>query len=55
MSAVRLLVDHPAPWGFLEWFFACMLTFLVLAVGGFALYVSVQLFRNPSRRPRTRF
>jgi hypothetical protein len=55
VAAVRLLVDHPAPWGFLEWFFASMLTFLVLAVGGFALYVSVQLFRNPSRRPRTRF
>ena len=55
MSSVRLLVDHPAPWGFLEWFFASMLTFLVLAVSGFALYVSVQLFRNPSRRTRPRF
>jgi hypothetical protein len=53
--ATRLLVDQAAPWGFLEWFFAGMLTFLVLAVGGFALYVSVQLFRNPSRRPRTRY
>jgi hypothetical protein len=53
--AIRLLVGGAAPWGFLEWFFASMLTFLVLAVSGFALYVSVQLFRNPSRRPRTRY
>jgi hypothetical protein len=52
---LRLLVEPSAPWGFLEWFFVSMLTFLVLAVGGFALYVSVQLFRNPSRRPRTRY
>jgi hypothetical protein len=35
--------------GFLEWFFAGMLTALVLAVGGFALFVGVQLFRNPGR------
>ncbi len=55
MFAVRLLVQHSARWGFLEWFFASMLTFLVLTVSGFALYVSVQLFRNPSRRPRTRY
>ena len=55
MLAVRLLVEHAAPWGFLEWFFASMLTFLVLAVSGFALYVAVQLFRNPSRRPRTKY
>jgi hypothetical protein len=53
--AIRLLVEDAAPWGFLEWFFASMLTLLVLAVGGFSLYVAVQLFRNPSRRPRTRF
>jgi hypothetical protein len=53
--ATRLLVDHAAPWGFLEWFFVGMLAFLVVAVGGFALYVSVQLFRNPSRRPRARY
>jgi hypothetical protein len=52
---IRVLAEGSAPWGFLEWFFAGMLTFLVLAVGGFALYVSVQLFRNPSRRPRTRY
>ena len=55
MFAIRLLVEHPAPWGFLEWFFVSMLTFLVLAVGGFALYVATQLFRNPSRRSRTRY
>lgn len=55
MFAMRLLVDQAAPWGFLEWFFVSMLTFLVIAVSGFALYVSVQLFRNPSRRPRTRY
>jgi hypothetical protein len=35
--------------GFLEWFFVGMLTFLVLAVGAFALFVGVQLFRNPGR------
>ena len=55
MFAIRFLVIGAARWGFLEWFFASMLTFLVLAVSGFALYVSVQLFRNPSRRPRTRY
>ena len=55
MLAIRLLVDDAAPWGFLEWFFASMLTFLVIAVSGFALYVAVQLFRNPSRGPRTRY
>lgn len=55
MLALRLLVEEAAPWGFLEWFFVSMLTFLVLAVSGFALYVGVQLFRNPSRRPRTRY
>ncbi len=54
MLAIRLLVEHAAPWGFLEWFFASMLTFLVLAVSGFALFVAVQLFRNPGRRSRTK-
>jgi hypothetical protein len=39
-------------WGFLELFFASVLTILVLAVGGFALFVGLQLFRNPGRRPR---
>ena len=42
-------------WGFLEWFFAGLLTLLVLAVGGFALFVGVQLFRNPARRARTKY
>jgi hypothetical protein len=55
VTAIRFLVIGAARWGFLEWFFASMLTFLVLAVSGFALYISVQLFRNPSRRPRTRY
>jgi hypothetical protein len=41
--------------GFLEWFFAGMLTFLVLAVGGFALFVGIQFFRNPARHPRARY
>ena len=35
--------------GFLEWFFVGMLTFLVVAVGAFSLFVGVQLFRNPAR------
>jgi len=47
-----VVAEQTAPWGFLEWFFASMLTVLVLAVGAFALYVAVQFFRNPSRRPR---
>jgi hypothetical protein len=41
--------------GFLEWFFAGMLSLLVVAVGAFALFVAVQLFRNPGRQPRARF
>lgn len=40
--------------GFLEWFFVGMLAFLVLAVGAFALFIGLQLFRNPGRQPRTR-
>lgn len=39
-------------WGFLEVFFASVLSALVLAVGAFALFVGIQLFRNPARRPR---
>ena len=42
-------------WGFLEWFFAGMLSILVLAVGGFALFVGAQLFRNPARRARWKY
>ena len=40
--------------GFLEWFFAGLLTLLVGAVGLFALFVGGQLFRNPGRRARPR-
>ena len=40
--------------GFLEWFFAGLLTVLVGVVGLFALFLFVQLFRNPGRTPRSR-
>jgi hypothetical protein len=40
--------------GFLEWFFAGLLTLLVGLVGLFALFLFVQLFRNPGRQPRSR-
>ena len=40
--------------GFLEWFFAGLLTLLVLVVSAFAGYVALQLVRNPGRGPRTR-
>jgi hypothetical protein len=40
--------------GFLEWFFVGMLTFLVVAVGAFALFAGLQLFRNPARGPRAK-
>jgi hypothetical protein len=39
-------------WGFLEWFFAGLLAVLVAVVGVVFLYLIVQLFRNPGRRPR---
>jgi hypothetical protein len=39
-------------WGFLEWFFAGLLAFLVGVVGLFFLYLVAQLFLNPGRRPR---
>ena len=39
-------------WGFLEIFFVSVLTLLVGAVGLFALFLLIQLFRNPARRPR---
>ena len=35
--------------GFLEWFFAGLLAFLVLVVTLFAVYVALQLVRNPGR------
>jgi len=38
-------------WGFLEIFFTTALAGLVLTVGAFALFVGIQLFRNPGRRP----
>jgi hypothetical protein len=40
--------------GFLEWFFAALLASLVGIVGLFAIFVFVQLFRNPGRTPRSR-
>jgi len=40
--------------GFLEWLFAGMLAVLVVAVGAFALFLGIQLFRNPGRQPRAR-
>ena len=40
--------------GFLEWFFVGLLTLLVVAVGAFALFVGVQLFRNPARGGRAK-
>ncbi len=40
--------------GFLEWFFVGLLTLLVGVVGLFALFLFVQLFRNPGRTPRSR-
>jgi hypothetical protein len=50
-----LLAGLATRWGFLEWFFVGMLSILVLAVGGFALFVGVQLFRNPARRTRPKY
>ncbi len=37
-------------WGVLEIFFTGLLASLVGAVGVFAVFVLVQLFRNPARR-----
>jgi hypothetical protein len=39
--------------GFLEWFFLGLLTFLVVAVSLFGLFLAIQFFRNP-RRARSR-
>jgi hypothetical protein len=39
-------------WGFLEIFFALVLLSLVGIVSLFAVFVTVQLFRNPGRRTR---
>lgn len=38
--------------GFLEWFFLGLLSFLVVAVTLFGLFMGIQLFRNPGRSPR---
>ena len=40
--------------GFLEWFFLGLLSFLVVAVTLFGLFMAIQLFRNPGRSPRPR-
>lgn len=45
---MSLLAIH----GFLEFFFAGLLVFLVGAVGLFALFLVVQLVRNPGRPVR---
>ncbi len=37
--------------GILEWTFVAVLVVLVGAAGLFALFVVLQLFRNPPRRP----
>jgi hypothetical protein len=42
----------PNPSGFLEWFFLLVLVGLTGAVGTFALFLLVNVFRNPGRRPR---
>jgi hypothetical protein len=43
----------PNPSGFLEWFFLLVLIGLTGAVGSFALFLLVNVFRNPGRKPRT--
>jgi hypothetical protein len=40
--------------GFLEWFFAGLLASLVGVVTLFAIYVTLQMFRNPGRGPGSR-
>jgi hypothetical protein len=40
--------------GFLEWFFLGLLSFLVVAVTVFGVFMGIQLFRNPGRAPRAR-
>lgn len=42
----------PNPSGFLEWFFLLLLIGLTGAVGSFALFLLVNVFRNPGRKPR---
>jgi len=43
----------PNPSGFLEWFFLLLLIGLTGAVSLFALFLLVNVFRNPGRKPRT--
>jgi hypothetical protein len=38
--------------GLLEWSFITLVGGLTALAGVFALYVVIQVFRNPSRRPR---
>lgn len=52
MLALLAAATEGHGWGFLEWFFAGLLGFLVGIVGLFFLYMVAQLFVNPSRRPR---
>jgi hypothetical protein len=52
MLASILAASSGHGWGFLEWFFAGLLAFLVALVGLFFLYLVAQLFLNPGRRPR---
>ena len=40
--------------GALEWAFVAILVGLVGAAGVFALYLVIQLFRNPTRNPSRR-
>lgn len=42
----------PHPVGFLEWFFLLVLMGLTGAVSLFALFLLVNVFRNPGRKPR---
>lgn len=50
MSAVSEFLPNPT--GFLEWFFLLMLLGLTGAVTAFALFLLINVFRNPGRRPR---
>ncbi len=52
MLAQTLAAAAGHGWGVLEWFFAGLLSVLVLIVGLAFLYMVVQLFLNPGRRPR---
>jgi hypothetical protein len=52
MPGVELIAAFwPEMPGFLGKFFVGLLALLVLAVGAFALFLIVNQFRNPGRRP----